>query len=173
MLREAPTVPPGLINKTCAPAQLIGDLQHVHALSVQLVLAAKDPRHVAFVTDNILPHEPGRAAQYGGRAVVVAADRPVVVLADGSGTICGSCASLHAAFVALATTFGLPLPTAAALVSATPAALVGLAGVGTLAPGAFADMVVLAPAPGLAVLATYVRGRRVHPAPAGPPPRQP
>ena len=58
--------------------QLIGDLQHVHALSVQLVLASKTQADIVFVTDNILEPTPHRTAAYGGRQVRVRADGKVV-----------------------------------------------------------------------------------------------
>jgi N-acetylglucosamine-6-phosphate deacetylase len=82
-------------------------------------------------------------------------------LADGSGTICGSCASLLDAFVALVNVFSLPLASASALVSANPARLVGL-DCGVLHVGGYADMVLLTAAPALAWHATIVRGHIVR-----------
>jgi hypothetical protein len=54
--------------------KIIGDLQHVHALSVQLLLASKNHADIAFVTDNILEQKPNRTAVYGGRPVRVRDD---------------------------------------------------------------------------------------------------
>ncbi len=79
---------------------MIADLRHVHELTVQALLGARDHAHIACVSDNIAPPQPGARFVYCGRAVVVSETDNVVVL-EADKTIAGSCASLLDAFRAM------------------------------------------------------------------------
>jgi N-acetylglucosamine-6-phosphate deacetylase len=63
---------------------------------------------------------------------------------------------MDGAFRTLVTRVGLSLPDAAHMCATTPAAELGLANTGSLAPGFVADLVVLGP--GLTVQQTYLSG---------------
>jgi len=60
-----------------------------------------------------------------------------------TGAIAGSTATLGASLRMATARAGVPLPEALAAVTATPAAMLGLPGVGRIEPGAWADLVEL------------------------------
>ena len=60
-----------------------------------------------------------------------------------NGAIAGSTATLAASLRFAVSAAGVPLPDAVTAVTATPSAMLGLAGVGRIEPGAWADLVEL------------------------------
>jgi len=141
-------------------AEIVCDGVHVHPAIVRLAVAAKGPERVMAITDGTAGSglEPGARAALGGRPITV---REAAYLDDG--TLAGSVLTMDRAFAFLAGPVGLGLVDAVRLTSTTPARELGLQGLGVLAAGAFADLVVLDRQ--FRVAETYVAGQRV----AGPP----
>lgn len=121
-------------------AELICDGIHVHPAMMRVALAAKRPERIMAITDGTagsgLP--PGSRATLGGRSITV---RDAAYLDDG--TIAGSVLTMDRAFARLTSGVGLSLVDAATVCATTPARALGLQGLGVIAPGAIADLVVL------------------------------
>jgi N-acetylglucosamine-6-phosphate deacetylase len=137
-------------------AEVICDGVHVHPAMVKLALAAKRPERIMAVTDGTagsgLPE--GTRSTIGGRPITV---RDAAYLDDG--TIAGSVLTMDQVLAKLVTAVGVSLPDAATVCSTTPALELGLTGLGVVAPGAFADLVILDRT--LRVVRTYVAGEPV------------
>jgi N-acetylglucosamine-6-phosphate deacetylase len=69
-------------------------------------------------------------------------------------------------FACLASECGISLVDAAVMCATTPARELGLIGLGVIAPGAVADLTILSSR--LEVVQTWIGGRLVYEAPAGP-----
>jgi N-acetylglucosamine-6-phosphate deacetylase len=134
-------------------AELICDSVHVHPAMMRVALAAKRPERIMAITDGTagsgLPR--GSRATLGGRPITV---RDAAYLGDG--TIAGSILTMDRAFARLTSEVGLSLVDAATVCATTPARALGLQGLGVLAPGAIADLVVLDR--DLEVVQTWVAG---------------
>jgi N-acetylglucosamine-6-phosphate deacetylase len=134
-------------------AELICDGVHVHPAMMRVALAAKRPERIMAITDGTagsgLPR--GSRASLGGRPITV---RDAAYLGDG--TIAGSVLTMDRAFARLTSEVGLSLVDAATVCATTPARALGLLGLGVLAPGAIADLVVLDR--DLEVVQTWVAG---------------
>jgi N-acetylglucosamine-6-phosphate deacetylase len=136
---------PGLVGAVLSSeeiaAEVIGDGQHVHPAIVRATVAAKQPSRVMAVTDATaaagLPD--GARARQGHRTVT--ATGGVARLDDG--TIAGGTTTMDRVFGTLVGAAGLSLVDAAAICSTTPARELGLTGLGVIAAGAIADLVVL------------------------------
>ena len=141
--------------------EIICDGVHVHPAMVRLAVAAKGPARVMAITVGTAGSglEPGARAALGGRPITV---REAAYLDDG--TLAGSVLTMDRAFAFLTGPVGLALIDAVRLTSTTPARELGLQGLGVLAAGALADLVVLDSR--FRVVETYVAGRRVF-GPAG------
>jgi len=122
--------------------EIVCDGVHVHPAMVRIAMAAKSPSRVMAVTDGTsgsgLPY--GSRAGLGGRTIIV---RDAAYLDDG--TLAGSVLTMDRAFAMLVSVMGMGLPDAAAVCATTPARALGLRGFGVIAPGAAADLAVLAP----------------------------
>ena len=139
---------------------LICDGVHVHPTQVKLV-SLLGPKRYFLETDSMkftgLP--PGRFEFDPGRFVETTPDR-ACRMADG--TLAGSCLTPDQGLRNLIKFAGVSLPVASQAASLNPARLAGRADtLGSLEPGKCADFALLAP-DSLAVLATYVGGRRVY-----------
>ena len=153
---------PGLVGAVltndAVAAELICDGIHVHPAMLRLAIAAKRPERVMAITDGTagagLPE--GSHASLGGRRIRVA--RSAAYLDDG--TLAGSVASMNRVFEVLVTQVGTSLTDAAQLCASSAAAELGLQGVGSISPGAIADLVVLDRH--FVVKQTYVAGRAVY-----------
>ena len=134
-------------------AELICDGVHVHAAMMRVALAAKRPDGIMAITDGTagsgLPR--GSRAAIGGRPINI---RDAAYLDDG--TLAGSTLTMDRAFAKLTTEVGLSLSDAAMVCATTPARALGLQGLGVIAPGAIADLVVLNR--DLKVVQTWVAG---------------
>ena len=139
-------------------AEVVCDGVHVHPSMVRLALSAKQPSHVMAITDATagagLPR--GSQTTIGGRPITVG---DVAVLEDG--TIAGSVLTMDRAFGRLVTMMGVGLVDAATICATTPARALGLQGLGVLARGAIADLVVLDR--NLNVTRTFIAGKQVYP----------
>ena len=95
---------------------------------------------------------PGTVTKLGGRAITV---REQGAFLDDN-TLAGSTATMDRVFRVLTGVCGLGIVDAVHLCSTTPARELGLAGLGVIAPGAIADLVVLGPQ--FTVRQTYIAG---------------
>jgi N-acetylglucosamine-6-phosphate deacetylase len=138
-------------------AEVVCDGVHVHPSMVRLALSAKQPANVMAITDATagagLPR--GSRTTIGGRPITVG---DVALLEDG--TIAGSVLTMDRAFARLVTLMGVGLVDAATICSTTPARALGLQGLGIVAPGAIADLLVLDR--NLNVTQTFIAGTRVY-----------
>lgn len=137
---------------------LIADGRHVDPAVVALAARALGSR-LSLVTDAVaaLGSPPG-PLKLGDLAAAVSPTDGTVRLPDG--TLAGSTLSLDRAVRNLTDFAAIDLPTAVEAVTATPAALLGLADRGVIAPGAVGDLVLLTPAGDL--VATVIAGRLVY-----------
>jgi N-acetylglucosamine-6-phosphate deacetylase len=153
---RSPGLAGAVLQHDAVAAEVICDMVHVHPAMVRLALAAKRVERFMAVTDGTpgsgLPW--GAATKLGGRTITV---REAAYLADG--TLSGSVITMDRAFANLVETVGVSLHEASAACSTTPARELGLHGLGIIAPGSLADLVVLDRE--LAVQATFVNGRQV------------
>ncbi|MDQ3346434.1 MAG: N-acetylglucosamine-6-phosphate deacetylase [Acidobacteriota bacterium] len=121
-------------------AELICDGMHVHPAMVRVALAAKQTSRIMAITDGTagagLPR--GARSTIGGRPITVG---DVATLDDG--TLAGSVLTMDRAFGRLVTGMGVSLVDAATVCATTPARTLNLQGLGVIAPGATADLVVL------------------------------
>lgn len=121
-------------------AELVCDGVHVHPAMVRVALAAKQTSRIMAITDGTagagLPR--GAHTTIGGRPITVG---DVATLEDG--TIAGSVLTMDRAFAKLVSAMGLSLVDAATVCATTPARALNLQGLGVIAPGATADLVVL------------------------------
>lgn len=154
---RSPGVVGAVLESDAVAAEIICDGVHVHPALVALALRAKTARRLMAITDGTagsgLP--PGSRARLGEQDIMVTEQS--AQLADG--TLAGSVLTMDGAFRRLVQQAGVSLTEAARLCSTTPAAELGLAGVGAIAAGSMADLAVLGP--GLAVRRTYVAGSAV------------
>jgi len=138
-------------------AEVVCDGVHVHPSMVRLALSAKRPSHFMAITDGTagtgLPR--GSRTTIGGRPITVG---DAALLDDG--TLAGSVLTMDRAFKLLVETMGVGIVDAATICASTPARAMGLQGLGTIATGAVADLVVLDRA--LNVVNTFIAGKLVH-----------
>jgi N-acetylglucosamine-6-phosphate deacetylase len=121
-------------------AEIVCDAVHVHPSMVRVALAAKHTSRIMAITDGTA----GSGLKQGSRTII--GGRPITVgdvarLEDG--TIAGSVLTMDRAFAKLVTVMGLSLVDAATICATTPARALHLLGLGVIAPGATADLVVL------------------------------
>jgi len=120
--------------------EIICDGVHVDPAMVRVAIAAKRTSRIMAITDGTagagLPR--GTRSSIGGRTITVG---DVATLEDG--TIAGSVLTMDRAFAKLVTAMGVSLVDAATICATTPARALKLHGLGVIAPGATADLVVL------------------------------
>jgi N-acetylglucosamine-6-phosphate deacetylase len=129
-----------LLEDPDAYVELVSDGVHVHPAALRLAARAK-PGRVVLVTDAMAAAAAADGDYRLGRLTVEVRDG-VARLAD-SGAIAGSTLTMAAAVRYAVQVAGLPLEDVVRAATAAPAALLGLEGVGALAPGHRADLVVL------------------------------
>jgi N-acetylglucosamine-6-phosphate deacetylase len=145
---------PGVVGAALAEprvtAELIADGVHVHPAALALVHAAKGAGGIALVTDAMQAAGlPDGDYALGVRTIAVTGGEARTA----NGALAGSTLTMDRA-VRVCVDAGIPLGDALRMASATPASVLGEAGV--LAPGAPADLVVLDP--DLQAIATMVAG---------------
>jgi N-acetylglucosamine-6-phosphate deacetylase len=153
MTHRAPNLAGAVLSADEVAVELICDGHHVHPAVAKAAIRAKGVHKTMAITDGVagagLPV--GSKVKLGGRTVTVT--ETACYLDDG--TLAGSRLTMDGAFRRLVGQGFTPVD-ASRLCSGTQAAELGLAGQGTIAPGALADLVVLDRR--LEVAATYVGG---------------
>jgi N-acetylglucosamine-6-phosphate deacetylase len=130
--------PVAALLESAAYLELVADGVHVHP--AVLGLAWRTGR-TALVTDAMAAAGAAEGAYTLGSLSVVVRDGEARLASTGA--IAASTATLASSLRYATATAGVPLPDALAAVTSTPAAMLGLAGVGVLAPGSYADLVEL------------------------------
>lgn len=135
---------PVLLNDDRVAVELVCDGWHVHPMLVELAIRAAGPERVILVTDatGATGCEPGRHV-FGQTPVEVVDGSARVLNIDGTpGQLAGSTLTMNRA-VEFATRRGQSPVAVARMASTTPARVYGLADVGSLEPGKWADLCVL------------------------------
>ncbi len=130
--------PVAALLESSAYLELVADGVHVHP--AVLALAWSNGR-TALVTDAMAAAGAADGEYTLGSLSVVVRDGEARLAS--SGAIAASTATLASSLRYATSMAGVPLPDALAAVSSTPAAMLGLEGVGSLAPGSYADLVEL------------------------------
>jgi N-acetylglucosamine-6-phosphate deacetylase len=151
---RAPGLAAAVLESDDVAAELVCDGVHVHPAMMRVAFAAKGPSRVMAITDGTAGSGLARGSRstIGGRPISVT---DAAYLDDG--TIAGSVLTMDRAFSKLVTAVGLSLIDAALACSTTPARELQLHGLGVIAPGATADLVVLDRE--LNVVRTYIAGK--------------
>jgi len=148
---------PGLVGAALTDdrvtVSLIADGVHVHPAALDVAFRCKPDGRVVLVTDAVA----SRAGRAGEVRLVHEGGAPR--LADG--TLAGSTVTMDAAVAYVVARVGVSLERAVRAASTTPAALMGLADRGSLAPGRAADIVALDPTT-LRCTETWVAGHQIH-----------
>ncbi|MGK6356279.1 N-acetylglucosamine-6-phosphate deacetylase [Sphingomonas sp. DT-207] len=133
---------------------IIVDGHHVSPATLRLALRCKPHDRVMLVTD-AMPSVGSEASEFvlQGSRILVRGD----LVTDEAGTLAGSNLDMAGAVRNAVSMLGLTLPEAVAMASSVPAAFLGLADVGRIAPGYRADFVLLDEA--LKVTATWIGER--------------
>ena len=158
LAHRAPGLAGAVLAREEVTAELICDLHHVHPGMCRVAIAAKGAHGILAITDGTGGSglATGATARLGGRRIRVGAE--AAHLDDG--TLAGSTLTMDRAFRSIATVLGCSVVDAAAMCSTTPARALGLPGVGVIAEGAMADVVLLDRE--FRVVATYIAGREVY-----------
>jgi N-acetylglucosamine-6-phosphate deacetylase len=131
-----------LLDDERVTVELICDLVHLHPTVVRIAARHAGRGRTVLVTDAMAAAGVGDGVYSVGALRVTVRDG--VPTLDGGGSLAASTLTLDAAVRNFVHSCGMTMVEAASAVATRPAALLGLAGrVGVLAPGAFADLVVL------------------------------
>ena len=155
---RAPGVVGAVLSDPRIVCGLIVDGEHVHAAACRAAITAKGAAGIALVSDAMPPAAGGPDSfELQGR-VMTRVGRKLV---DESGTLAGATITLIDAVRITATELGLPLGSALAMATLTPARLLGLdAHLGRLAPGCEANLVHLTDS--LEVAGVWMNGRALR-----------
>ena len=158
LTHRAPGIAAAVLAREEVAVEIICDGYHVHPVVARIAVAAKGPARVMAITDGTAGSgiAPGSTARLGGRRIRVTDS--AAVLDDG--TLAGSTLTMDRAFRTVVTALGLSVVDAAIVCATTPARELGLAGLGVLAPGCVADLVVLDR--GFRVRGTFIAGEQVY-----------
>jgi len=139
-------------------AEIICDGVHVHRDMVRLAIAAKGAERMMAITDGVAAAglADGACALLGGRRIRV--QKSAAYLDDG--TLAGSVTTMDRVFRFLVRDVGMSLSDTAQLCATTPASQLGLTGLGVIANGAIADVVVMDR--DFRVMRTYIGGVLVY-----------
>ena len=136
-----PGVAGALLRDPRATLELIADGVHVHPDVLSLAVRAAGSERVVLVSDAMAAAGAGDGRyELGGAEVVVHGGQARLAHGD---SLAGSTLTLDLALRTVATQAGVLLADAIAMVTATPARLLGLSDRGRIAPGLRADLVLL------------------------------
>jgi N-acetylglucosamine-6-phosphate deacetylase len=138
---RAPGVAGAILAREEVAAELICDGYHVHSSMSRIAIASKGVGRMMAITDGTAGAglAVGATAMLGGRRIRVT-DQAAIL---DEGTLAGSTLTMDRAFQTIVKTFGCTVSEACVMCSTTPAKELGLAGLGLLAEGGFADVVIL------------------------------
>ncbi len=136
-----PGVAGAILESEEIAAELVCDGYHVHPAVMRVAIGAKTPARVMAITDGTAGTGLPAGARVALGAQSIRVDESAAFLDDG--TLAGSVLTMDRAFRLLIGRVGLSPTDAAVLCSTTPARELHLDGLGVLAPGALADLVVL------------------------------
>ena len=155
---RAPGLAGAVLGSESVAAELICDGYHVHPTISRIAITSKGVGRVMAITDGTAGSglTAGATARLGGRRIRVTDH--AAILDDG--TLAGSTLTMDRAFRTIVTSFGLPVFAASVMCSTTPARELGLDGLGVLAEGGFADVVILDRQ--FRVVRTFVNGEEVY-----------
>jgi N-acetylglucosamine-6-phosphate deacetylase len=141
MTHRAPGLPGAVLAREEVAAELICDGHHVHPALCQVAIGAKGTRGIMAITDGTAGSglAVGATARLGGRTIRVT--NAAAELEDG--TLAGSTLTMDAAFRQVVTGLRRTVVDAANVCSTTPARELKLDGLGAIAEGNIADIVVL------------------------------
>ena len=138
---RAPGVAGAILAREEVAAELICDGYHVHSSMSRIAIASKGVGRMMAITDGTAGAglAVGATAMLGGRRIRVT-DQAAIL---DEGTLAGSTLTMDRALQTIVKTFGFTVSEACVMCSTTPAKELGLAGLGLLAEGGFADVVIL------------------------------
>ena len=151
---RSPGVVGAVLESEAVAAEIICDGHHVHPSLVAMAIRLKSASRMMAITDAtaVAGLPAGSRARLGDQTII--AGERTAILEDG--TLAGSILTMDGAFRMLVNVMRIPLPDAARMCATTPAAAVGAAETGSIAPGNWADLAVLRR--DLQVRQTYVAG---------------
>ena len=158
MTHRQPGVAGAVLSREDVGAELVCDAYHVHPGMCRVAIAAKGIGGIMAITDGTGGSglTPGSFARLGGRRIRVSDQ--AVVLDDG--TLAGSSLTMDRAFRTIVTILGRSVVDAATMCATTPARQLNLTGLGVIAEGAAADLVVLDRE--YRVVRTFIAGEEAH-----------
>lgn len=137
---RAPGAIGAALDHAASHAGIIVDGHHTHDASVRIAYAAKGPDRLFLVSDAMSTAASDlRSFVFNGERIHLEAGR----LVNAAGTLAGAHLTMDEALRNAVHRIGIPLDAALRMATATPAAAIGLADSGRVAPGYVADLVVL------------------------------
>jgi N-acetylglucosamine-6-phosphate deacetylase len=135
--------PAGALLDQQVTCEIVADGTHLHDVTIRLAARAAGPGNLVLITDAMAAAGMPDGTYRLGELAVTVADG-VARLADGTGAIAGSTATMDLVVRHAITATGLSVPDVAAAASTTPARRLGLSTeTGALRPGLSADVVLL------------------------------
>jgi len=154
---RSPGVVGAVLESEAVAAEIICDGHHVHPSLVSMAIRLKSASRMMAITDATavagLPI--GSRARLGDQTII--AGERTALLDDG--TLAGSILTMDGAFRMLVNRMQVSLPDAARMCATTPAAAIGVAEIGSIAAGKWADLAILSR--DLRVRQTYLAGEPV------------
>ncbi|XP_077991798.1 N-acetylglucosamine-6-phosphate deacetylase-like [Glandiceps talaboti] len=139
LTEEFPRIPDYEGLQQTPTIEVIGDLRHVHAMTISAILKARHFSNIAFISDCTAESKPGEKVSYNNREMQVSEDGKCLYI-SGTNTLAGSCCSVMDAFLSLVDVFNVNIAEAVAMVSETPARIAKLDHVGKIEVGRRADL---------------------------------
>jgi N-acetylglucosamine-6-phosphate deacetylase len=153
---RSPGVVGAVLESDAVAAEIICDGHHVHPSLIAMAIRVKSVSRMMAITDaTAAAGLPAGTRTRLGDQTIIAGEKTAVLE---NGTIAGSILTMDAAFRLLVNRIGLSLPDAARMCSTTPAEAIKATGIGSIAAGKWADLVVLGP--DLRVSQVFIAGER-------------
>ncbi len=151
---RSPGVVGAVLESDAVAAEIICDGHHVHPSLVAMAIRLKSASKMMAITDaTAAAGLPVGSRTRLGDQTIIAGERTAVLE---NGTLAGSILTMDGAFRNLVTRMRVSLPDAARMCATTPAEALGVAGIGSIAAGQWADLAVLSR--DLQIRATYLAG---------------
>ena len=151
---RSPGVVGAVLESDAVAAEIICDGHHVHPSLVAMAIRLKSASRMMAITDaTAAAGLPVGSRTRLGDQTIIAGERTAVLE---NGTLAGSILTMDGAFRNLVTRMRVSLPDAARMCATTPAEALGVAGIGSIAAGQWADLAVFSR--DLKIRATYLAG---------------